>query len=225
MNTLKDQMIIYDDSCPMCTAYTGAFTQLGWLSERIPFSTVSKDLLGKIDVDRGRHEIPLYNPLNETVIYGLDALFLIIGSRFPWLKPLLKNRVFRLFWKQIYWIITYNRRIIAGSRAPRTGLDCAPDRHLGYRWLYIGILLMISFFLFLNYYNSYPTIGLFTLPAAFFLISGLILHKDRLTWLGHWITIIFIQVLFMCFLPVTTFTLAGLAVISSILFWRRWLVI
>lgn len=218
-------MIIYDDSCPMCRAYTGAFTQLGWLSERIPFSSVPKDLLEKIDVDRGRHEIPLYDTQNGQVIYGLDALFLIIGSRFPYLRPILKNRAFYFFWKQIYWIITYNRRIIAGSQAPLTGWDCAPDRHLGYRWLYIAFMTGLACFLFADQSTAAPTAGPVLFPAAFFLMAGLILQKDRLSWLGHWVTVVFIQVLLMCLLPINTLTLAGLAIGSSYLFWRRWLIV
>ena len=47
----------------------------------------------------------------------------------------------------MYQIITYNRRIIAGSSAPANGFDCAPDFNAFYRWLYIGLATVFGFFL------------------------------------------------------------------------------
>jgi len=39
---MKDKVIIYDDNCPMCCAYTKVFTQMGMLAEdgRIPQKNV-----------------------------------------------------------------------------------------------------------------------------------------------------------------------------------------
>ena len=225
MKSLKGQIIIYDDACPMCTAYTGAFTRLGWLSHRIPFSQITPEVLQQIDADRGRHEIPLYNPQDGTTIYGLDALFYIIGTRLPFLKPLFRRPAFRSFWKQIYWVITYNRRIIAGSPAPAAGLDCAPDRHVGYRWLYIGLMSFFSLWLSIGVLASSAGAWLFALPAGLFLIAGLFLKPDRLSWLGHWITVYFLQMCCMSILPLSYFILAGMAIVWTFLFWKRWLVV
>ncbi|PHN04864.1 thiol-disulfide oxidoreductase DCC family protein [Flavilitoribacter nigricans] len=225
MNTLKNQTIIYDDACPMCTAYTGAFIRLGWLEKRLPFSRVSPELLQKIDVDRGRHEIPLFDPVSGQTVYGLDALFLIIGTHLPWLKPLLSNRAFRFFWKQIYWIITYNRRIIAGSRAHASGLDCAPDRNLTYRWMYILLMLALSSrLLWLTLAGSGPALaGIVpaSIPLILSLLLGLIRKNDRLSWLGNWITVIFIFALGLYMLPVGLFSLVGITVFSQFMLWKR----
>lgn len=226
MKKLNDQVIIYDDACPMCTAYTGTFIRLGWLSRRIAFSRIDPKTLQNIDVDRGRHEIPLYNPENDTTVYGLDALFLIIGTRYPFLRPLFRSCLFRLFWKQIYWIITYNRRIIAGSPAPATGMDCAPDRHLGYRWLYIVLMLFWSAMILepeqlLTHPTSPVGLLLIGLPIVW-LIAGLILKEDRLSWLGHWVTIAFITSVLLWVLPATSVFIGITGLASVFLFWKRW---
>src|SRR5262245_26537533 len=121
MNTLDHKVIIYDDVCPLCNAYTGGFVKLGWLNQRTGFASAAPELLEDIDLNRARHEIPLYDTETKQTLYGLDALFLILGSKMPWFRPLFRNRVFRTAVKQVYQVITYNRRIIAGSRAPEQG--------------------------------------------------------------------------------------------------------
>lgn len=63
MATLDDNIIIYDDSCPMCQMYTQGFVKLDILKSehRMGFSAVPDHLANEIDLDRSRHEIPLYN--------------------------------------------------------------------------------------------------------------------------------------------------------------------
>lgn len=99
-------------------------------------ANVSPELLAKIDFDRARHEIPLLDTQTGEVTYGLNALFLIIGEQMPIFKPLFRSSWFRPLLYPLYQIITYNRRIIAGSGAPKSGCDCAPDVNLFYRWLF-----------------------------------------------------------------------------------------
>lgn len=145
MKTLMNKVIIYDDVCPLCKAYTEGFVQLGWLmpENRIGFATASPELLKRIDIDRARHEIPLFDSVTGETLYGKDALFYIIGEQFPLLKPLFNFSIFRGFIYFLYQIITYNRRIIVGSKAPKTGFDCAPDFNLKYRLIYILIAVLI----------------------------------------------------------------------------------
>lgn len=225
MQSSPSQIIVYDDACPMCTAYTGLFVRLGWVSRRIPFTTISPELLKKINLERGRHEIPLYDYSSGRTIYGLQALFALIGSQLPWLQPILANRFFYDFWKQVYWIITYNRRIIAGSPAPASGLDCGPDRHIGYRWVYI-ILLSIPTVLWLGPLIASSSWHLLPLAlACFLLIGGLLVKRDRLSWLGHWITIGFLIALTCRLVPDTLPGAAGLSAIVVWLLRRRWAIV
>lgn len=105
------------------------------------FSCTPAHIREQIDQDRGRHEIPLYDRSTGQTHYGLDALFLILGSKWRMLKPLLRRSWFRALLYPLYQLITYNRRQIAGSRPPETGFDCAPDFHLGYRLLYLFLAI------------------------------------------------------------------------------------
>ena len=149
MKTLAHKIIIYDDVCPLCKAYTEGFVQLGWLpfENRIGFSEAPKAILDKIDSNRARHEIPLFDTETGETLYGKEALFFIIGEHKPVFKPLFRFAPFRAVIFGLYQIITYNRRIIAGSVAPTNGFDCAPDFNAFYRWLYIGLAMLFGFFL------------------------------------------------------------------------------
>ncbi len=108
MKTLSNKLIIYDDACPLCKAYTNGFVNIGWLlpQHRIGFSQASKELLDSIDLDRARHEMPLYDTVTKQTLYGKEALFFILGEEIPMLKPVFTLRPFRFFITILYQIIT-----------------------------------------------------------------------------------------------------------------------
>ena len=137
---LKDKVIIYDDSCPMCKLYTYWFVAWGFLSaeNRIGFATAPAEITSHIDLVRGRHEIPLFDRSTNETIYGLEALTHILGSRWTWLNPFFKSRLFYWMFHPVYEIITYNRRVIAGCKAC-CGFDCAPDLNKFYRSVYLAM--------------------------------------------------------------------------------------
>ncbi len=186
---LQQKVILYDDVCPLCKAYTQGFVELGWLlpQHRIGFSNAPQALLDKIDLDRARHEIPLHDLTTGTTYYGKDALFEILGTAMPWLRPLFGWRVFRAVITGLYQIITYNRRIIAGSKAPGTGFDCAPDFHAGYRWLYIACAGLGALALFWS--QKMPGGMLVLLVVA--VLGGFLQKKfqQRTTYFGHFATV------------------------------------
>ena len=144
---LENKVIIYDDSCPMCKLYTYWFVAWGFLGSenRIGFATAPADITSHVDLDRGRHEIPLFDRTTKETIYGLAALTHVLGSRWTWLNPFFESRVFMWMFYPLYQIITYNRRVIAGCQAC-CGFDCAPDLNRFYRSVY---LLIAGFAIFL----------------------------------------------------------------------------
>lgn len=194
MKTLSNKIIIYDDVCPLCKAYTNGFVNLGWLlpDHRIGFSAAPKELLEHIDLDRARHEIPLYDTQTKETLYGKEALFFILGEELPILKPLFRMRLFRFLIAGLYQIITYNRRIIAGSKAPTIGFDCAPDFNGFYRWFYISMAFIVgASLLFINHAAfEWPIISLCVLTivatARGLLLKGLI---NRTDFFGHLATV------------------------------------
>ena len=135
---LENKVIIYDDSCPMCKLYTYWFVAWGFLKaeNRIGFATAPPEVTTHVDLDRGRHEIPLFDRSTGETIYGLKALTHILGSRWTWLKPVLNSKPFWWTFYPLYQIITFNRRVIAGCRHC-CGFDCAPDLNRFYRSVYL----------------------------------------------------------------------------------------
>ncbi len=144
MNTKK--AIIYDDTCPMCQWYTQSFVENGFLTKegRISFSELNDTNACQIDFDKGKHEIPLIDLDGGKTIYGLDSLVYLLSQRFPWIGQLMKNRWIYNFFKQIYQIVSYNRRVIAPSEKRIIKYDCSPDFNLKFRLIYIGLAFLIS---------------------------------------------------------------------------------
>lgn len=197
MKTLSNKIIIYDDVCPLCKAYTSGFVNIGWLlpNHRIGFSSASPELLASIDLDRARHEIPLYDTQTKEALYGKDALFFILGEEFPALKQLFRWRIFRFFIAGLYQIITYNRRIIAGSKAPANGFDCAPDFNGFYRWLYIGLTSLVSLLIIASQISLWtmPVIGFF-IVAVIGVLKGFFIQNfiNKTDYYGHLTTVLLV---------------------------------
>ncbi len=190
MNT---NTFLYDDACPMCKGYTSVFTGLNW-SKRLPFSKLESADVPGLDLDRGRHEIPLYDPTTGEVRYGLDAMTTVVGNALPYLKPLITHPFFITALKPLYWLITYNRRVIAGTKPPVTGFDCAPDFHVGWRLAYVGLMALAIALI------GVPHIPLL-IGLALVLVAGLLLHRERLTFLGHFVTVAFLATVLLAVLP------------------------
>ena len=114
----SDKIIIYDDTCPMCSAYTKAFVYTGFLTKegRRSFSDINEELLEKIDNSTCRNEIPLINTSTNTVKYGIDALLDILGFKLPAIKTIGSFKPVNWCLKKIYNLISYNRRVITASK-------------------------------------------------------------------------------------------------------------
>ena len=223
METLDHKVIVYDDACPMCQAYTAGFIKAGWLKERKGFASVSPELLAKIDFDRARHEIPLLDTKTGEVTYGLSALFLIIGERMPVFKPLFKSSWFRPLLYPLYQIITYNRRIIAGSGAPKTGCDCAPDVNLFYRWLYISLAVLGGAGLLLPFWQQAGLAGNVFIIMHLAIFSAIVWAPKRLDFVGHWVTVWLASAIVLRLLPGGAWIQAGVAGGLALWMWsRRW---
>ena len=222
MANLENKVIVYDDVCPMCEAYTAGFVKIGWLEKRSGFTAASPEILAKLDLNRARHEIPLVDTVSGEVHYGLDALFLILGERMPLLKPLFRNRFFRAPLYQLYQIITFNRRIIAASVSPKTGFDCAPDLNVFYRWVYIvlavtgGSLTLIP----ASLAAGWPGLSLLAFHGIA-LFSGLLAVK-KLDFMGHWSTVFLLNGLLLWLLPAQAIIFLSLIMLSAWMWSRRW---
>ena len=135
---LGNKVIVYDDSCPMCRLYTHWFVAWGFLKaeNRVGFAHAPDKITQSVDLNRARHEIPLFDRMTGETLYGLQALTHILQSRWRWLKPVFESRIFWWTFHPIYEVVTYNRRVIAGCKHC-SGFDCAPDFNRFYRAVYV----------------------------------------------------------------------------------------
>lgn len=203
---------LFDDACPMCRAYTGAFKRCGW-SDRLPLSAIDQEVLPHIDLDRSRHEIPLVDVRSGEVLYGLDAMTTVLAKAMPFMSSILRSKWLIAGLKPLYWLITYNRRIIAGTRPPATGYDCAPDVHRGWRAAWIGLALIVA--TLVGVPGAWSVLALFLL--AFVLLAR---TKNRLDTLGHLSTALMLSGLVAGFVPVGWATLPFWIVMTGET-WRR----
>jgi predicted DCC family thiol-disulfide oxidoreductase YuxK len=128
---LAEKVILYDDSCPLCQLYTEGFVRLGVLPRtgRVAFGQAPEqcpEVFETLDVARGRVAIPLIDRATGEILYGLDALFLLIGHQAAWLRPVLRQRGLKAVIWPLYRLLSYNRRQIAGCEPPVTPFDCRP---------------------------------------------------------------------------------------------------
>jgi len=230
---LKNKIIIYDDSCPMCKIYTGAFVNWGIIKKnnRMPFSKALDACVASIDLQKARHHIPLVDANTGEVLYGIQSLCYILAMRFPALKGLLLNKYFQLFWKPLYNLISYNRRVIAGSSAPQTGFDCAPDFKLSQRLNYIGIATLatsiFSYFIasHLAALTELPVLGMFIGLSLGWVLSLITMLEQKfekiVEFVGHIATVSLIgsslMLLSLLFTSPTTITIIGILAMSIML--------
>ena len=148
---LGQKQIIYDDTCPMCQWYTGAFVKYGLLPEqnRVSFTELSPQQLENYQLNSNiaRHEIPLIDLEGNQPIYGLDSLVYILQSRWPFVGKAMKFRPLYWFFKKLYTLVSYNRRVMAPTTRKTTGFDCAPDFNVRYRMFFICMAWIVSGFI------------------------------------------------------------------------------
>ena len=223
MQTLENKVIVYDDNCPLCQAYTAGFVRAGWLKQRTGFAGASTEMLAQIDLDRARHEIPLLDTQTGEVTYGLQALFLILGERMPIFKPLFRSRWFRPMLYPLYQIITFNRRVIAGSGSPKTGFDCAPDVNLFYRWLYISLTVLGGAGLSFAFWSTGGIAGMAFIVMQLALLSLVIFAPKRLDFTGHWATVFLASSMVLYLMPGAVWLQALVAIgLVAWMWWKRW---
>jgi len=150
-----ENIIIYDDYCPMCDIYTNAFIKTGFLTKngRQSFSTIDSNLLEKIDLERSKHEIPYLNTKTGQVWYGIDALLEILGAKIPLIKTIGNIKPVRYFLLKLYKLISYNRKVIVAKKTNQDCFDCSPNFNALYRIFYLILALSINSLLLIPLYN------------------------------------------------------------------------
>lgn len=142
----SNYLLIYDDHCPLCQWYSAQFVKLGVLAEsnRQPFSTLDMQWLQRIDFTTSRNRIPLIDTATGEVRYGIDALLRLLGNRWAWIEKAGQWPGLHWMLEKLYALISYNRKVVVAVKCGPREIDCAPEFHLGYRVLFLSLLLIFS---------------------------------------------------------------------------------
>ncbi len=192
VKTLKDHTILYDAECPMCTAYTNAFTATGMLDTngRAPYQQMPDFACPLIDHQRAVNEIALINKTTGQVTYGIESLFKIIANAFPVFRPLFNCKPFITAMRKVYAFISYNRKVIIPAPTTDTH-SLQPTFHLRYRMAYLVFTtILISWIFTAAAINSISALAITTGQLLF---QGLFIasYAPKKTWdyLGNLMTI------------------------------------
>jgi len=203
MKTLKNYLILFDEECPMCRAYTGAFVNSGLLEKdgRAAYQKLSPQACPMVDRQRAANEIALVNQETGEVTYGIESLFKIFALIIPFFGPLFKFKPFIWLMSKVYAFVAYNRRVIVPP-AKGEGFQYQPTFKLHYRIAY----LIFTWFVTSYILSLYTGLMKDLLPVGhvhreYFICGGQILfqglviilvNKDK-TWayLGNMMTISF----------------------------------
>ncbi|TCD11497.1 DUF393 domain-containing protein [Pedobacter frigidisoli] len=137
MKTLQNHVILFDNECPMCYAYTKAFIKVGMLpgNGREAYQNMPIAICPLIDKQRAANEIALVNTANGEVTYGISSLFKIIGNAMPVFKPLFQFSPFIWIMTKFYAFISYNRKVIIPADVKEDGVQ--PSFKILYRIVYL----------------------------------------------------------------------------------------
>jgi predicted DCC family thiol-disulfide oxidoreductase YuxK len=231
MKTLKNQLILFDADCPMCSVYTKAFIKTGMLDtdSRLAYQSVTDNMCPLLDRQRAVNEIGLVDKSTGEVSYGITSLFKVIGNSFPFLTFLFEWKLFNLLMSKVYAFISYNRRVIIPASPTEGNYPIQPSFKLQYRlayllftWFVTGLILRQYAFLLAqmvpvgNAGREYLICG----GQVFF--QGLIIicfAKDQFwNYLGNMMTISFAGSLLLTIPLIVNHWLTIPAIISTIYF-------
>jgi len=212
---LRNNKLLIDRDCPLCTTYGNGFTRFGLIDSgcALPYQSSQAGELTEIDHDRARNEIALLVTITGETTYGLASIIKILFHRRPLLEKIVNLSPVFITLDTVYKVISYNRNVIAPPSYPSKVRPCIPDFHLAYRWAYI-IFVALATALIVNNFTSllFPHFGWpHSLGTELCICFGQVLWqgtamllfspKNKMTYLGNMSTVSMIGALIL--LPIT----------------------
>lgn len=213
MNQISDKVIIYDSHCPMCQWYTGEFVNSGVLPEngRMAFEQITPTAQQQIEEAKSRHEIPLIDLNGGETLYGLDSLVYLLNQRFTFVGKVMAQHPIYCFFKGLYAVISYNRRIISGADKRKEKYTCEPHFNLKFRLIFIAFAFLVASYVSMSFGsslveflpNSYQYMAdfrMFLITSTGWVITATLAYfflnfRAWIDYLGHLATIMLIGVL------------------------------
>ena len=169
----NNKIIIYDDTCPLCAAYTKGFVSAGLIEKenRKNFTTIDPSLLAMLDKKRCPNEIPVIDIETKEISYGIDGITSILQTRLPYIKKFVQLKYINWPLHKLYKLISYNRRVIVASKMTTGNFDCTPDFNYKYRLAFMAIFLLFNSMMLLPVHryilqNSVSSISVIQLQIA-----------------------------------------------------------
>ena len=196
----NNKVIIYDDDCPLCAAYTNVFLKIGLLQKegRKNFANIDAATFALVDQSRCNNEIPLVDTDTNQVWYGIDAMLEILGQKIPFIKSAGNVKPVKYFLNRLYKFISFNRKVIVAIPPLQKKYDCSPSFNTGYRiyfllfFLFFNSIMLLPFypiFLKINFIQNRSFIQLQLAHFALFflniIIAFLLKRKQGLEYLGQ----------------------------------------
>src|SRR6185503_56259 len=141
-----NKILLYDDYCPLCTWYSGLFVKFHLLKpgNRVAFSKADNSVLSAIDVEKGKDEIPLFDPLTHQTLYGIDSLLEILDQKIPFIKRVGNIRPVKWFLRKLYKLVSYNRKVIVARQCGPGSFDCSQAFNSFYRMVFLCLFLVFN---------------------------------------------------------------------------------
>jgi len=152
----NNQVLLYDDYCPLCSWYSGMFVKYGLLKaeNRVPFSRADIGVLTTIDIEKAKDEIPLFDKEEQTTLYGIDSLLEILSWKMPVIKSIGNIPPIKWFLKKFYKFISYNRKVIVAKKCGTGVFDCSPFFSFPYRILFMIVFLVFNSFMLIPLHQN-----------------------------------------------------------------------
>jgi len=140
------KILLYDDYCPLCTWYSSLFVRCGLLEpgNRVAFSKADLSVLTAIDIEKGKDEIPLFDPATGKTVYGIDSLLEILGQKVPCIPKIGNTPCVKWVLKKIYKLVSSNRKVIVARKCGPGAFDCSPGFDAFYRTAFLILFLLFN---------------------------------------------------------------------------------
>ncbi|MBP6431923.1 MAG: hypothetical protein KA319_09160 [Ferruginibacter sp.] len=196
----SNKIIIYDDACPMCAAYTNAFVKCGFIKKenRKNFTTITPQLLAIIDTEKSKNEIPVIDTITNEVYYGIDGLLEILNTKIPFIKSIGNIKLIKWFLLKLYKFISFNRRVIVATEPATCNFNCGPPINIKYRLFFAFVFLLFNTIMLFplhtwviknSIFNSTTVFQLqvahFMLVVSNILVALSINKKDAIEYIGQ----------------------------------------
>lgn len=210
MKTLTNHILLYDKDCPLCVWYTGIFVKYKLMHEsvRVSFQEIDREKYSNVDYWQAQNKIALINTETQEVIYGIDAITLMLKIPFPLIGILMKFKPIHWFMTQVYSLISLNRKVIIPISCSKLG-SCSPARNWFWRIMFIlicglSVNLIVGNY-FVNHLSQYFIGNPFYGDSIYFVVQLLfqtlvclvIGEKNIYDYVGHISIVSFFGALFL----------------------------